>query len=44
MLLDDIEVVQQPISGRTDVQATFGAVVQLVIDAIENSSGILEAK
>ena len=44
MLLDDIEVVQQPISGRTDVQATLGAIVQLVIDAIENFSRVLETK
>ena len=44
MLLDDVEVVQQPISSRTDIQAALRAVIQLVIDAIENFSRVLETK
>jgi hypothetical protein len=44
VLLDDVEVVQQPISGRADVEAAFSAAVQLVIDAVEYFSRILETK
>ena len=44
MLLDDVEVVQQPVSGRTDIEAAFRAIVQLVIDAIEYFSRVLEAE
>jgi hypothetical protein len=44
MFLYDVEVVQQPVPGRTDVEPTLRAAVQLVINAIENLSRVLEAE
>jgi hypothetical protein len=44
VLLDDVEVVQQPVSGGTDVEAAFSAAIQLMIDAIENFPRVLETK
>ena len=44
VLLDDVEVVQQPVPGRADVEAPLRAAVQLVIDPVENSTSIFEAE
>ena len=44
VLLDDVEVVEQPVAGRTDVETTLGAGIQLVVDAVENIPRVLEPK
>jgi hypothetical protein len=44
MLLDDVEVVQQPVSGWADVESALRAVVQLVINAVEYFSRVLETE
>jgi hypothetical protein len=44
VLLDDIEIVQQPVAGWTDVEPALGTAIQLMIDAIEYLLGILETK
>jgi hypothetical protein len=44
VFLNDVEVVQQPVPGRTDVEPMLGAAVQLMINAIENLSRVLEAE
>jgi hypothetical protein len=44
VFLNDVEIVQQPISSWTDVEPTLRAAIQLMIDAIENLSRVLEAE
>jgi len=44
VLLNDVEIVQQPVTCRTDIETALGAVVQLLIDAVENSLCVLESE
>src|SRR5687768_12097774 len=44
VLLDDIEVVEEPVARRTDVETALGAGVELVVHPVEDVSGILEPK
>jgi hypothetical protein len=44
VLLNDVEVVQQPVTRGADVQPTLGARIQLMIGAVENLFCVLEAK
>jgi hypothetical protein len=42
VFLNDVEIVEEPVPSRTDVEPTFRAAVKLVINAIENLSRVLE--
>ena len=44
MLLDDVEVVQQPVARRADVEPTLGPMIQLLVDSIENQFRVVEAQ
>ena len=44
VLLDDVEIVEQPVSGRTDVEAVLRSLVQLLVDPVENSSRVFESE
>jgi hypothetical protein len=43
VLLNDVEVVQQPVAGRADVESALGTMIQLLIDSIENCLRVIEA-
>jgi hypothetical protein len=43
MLLNDVEVVQQPVAGGADVESALGPMIQLLVDAIENCLRVVEA-
>jgi len=42
VLLDDVEVVEKPVAGRTDVETPLGTGIQLVVDAVEDIPRVLE--
>jgi hypothetical protein len=44
VLLDDVEIVQQPVAGRADIESALSPAIEFVIDAIEYLFGILETK
>src|SRR3954462_8045807 len=44
VLLDDVEIVQEPVAGRTNVEPAFGAFVQFLIDSVENRFGVVESE
>jgi hypothetical protein len=44
VLLDDVEVVQQPVARRADVEPTLGSMIQLLVNPIENKLRVVEAQ
>jgi hypothetical protein len=42
VLLNDVEIVEKPVAGRTDVETALGTAIQLVVDPIENIPRVLE--
>jgi hypothetical protein len=44
VLLNDVEVVEKPVAGRTDVETALGTGIQLVVDAIEDIPRVLESE
>ena len=43
VLLNDVEVVQKPVAGRTDVESTLGPMIELLVNSIENCFRVVEA-
>jgi len=42
VLLNDVEVVQQPVAGRTDVESALGPMIQFLVDSIEDYLRVIE--
>jgi hypothetical protein len=43
VLLNDVEVVQQPVARRTDVESALGPMIQFLVDSIEDYLRVIEA-